>query len=232
MNSAQKNNKSSIKAGSTQKFTEIEDIKEDIVLLSGGSACLVIEIQATNFALLSKEEQDMKVNSYASLLNSLSFPVQIIIRNKKVDIASYLTHLTERIKKIEEGILPSNDPLSETKQQRLLAYMKNYKEFVSELVKFNTVLDKKFYISISYSYLEKGPQINVKGNDFLTSAKATLHTKAESLLGQLLKLSVRAKILQKDDLVKLFYDVYNQESDTPLRLDTMYEKAPIVTGQK
>ena len=39
---------------STQQFTEIEDIAEDIVLLKNGGACLVIEITASNFALLSQ----------------------------------------------------------------------------------------------------------------------------------------------------------------------------------
>lgn len=218
---AQKNS-SAAKAGSTQKFTEIEDIKEDVVLLFGGNACLVIEIQATNFALLSKEEQDTKVFSYASLLNSLSFPIQIIVRNKKVDIASYLTHLNEQVKKLEE----------DAKQPKLLNYVKAYKEFVSELVKFTTVLDKKFYLSIPYTYLEKGPQAALKGEDFFLQAKTTLHTKAESLLGQIAKLSLRAKILQKEELIKLFYDLYNEEAEIPLNLEQTYEKTPIVMGQK
>jgi len=67
-------------AGSTQKFTEIEDIAEDIIIYKGGFASLVVEVQASNFALLSENERDAKLSSYAGLLNSLSFPIQIIIR--------------------------------------------------------------------------------------------------------------------------------------------------------
>ena len=77
-NSAQK------KINSTQKFIEIEDIVDDIIILRGGGACLIIEVKATNFGLLSAEEQDVKIYSYAALLNSLSFPVQIVIRSKKL----------------------------------------------------------------------------------------------------------------------------------------------------
>ena len=47
-----KNTAQKIKS-STQKFTEIEEVKEDIILISGGHACLIVEIQATNFSLLS-----------------------------------------------------------------------------------------------------------------------------------------------------------------------------------
>src|SRR5437868_6138881 len=80
---------------STQKFTEIKLIKDNIVLFTAGNACAVIEVQASNFSLLSKEEQDIKIYSYASLLNSLSFPLQILVRNKKLDITNYLTTLDD-----------------------------------------------------------------------------------------------------------------------------------------
>jgi len=59
-----KNNKNH---NSTQKFTEIVDIVDDIVILEGGTACIVIEITASNFALLSEKEQDAKIYAYASL---------------------------------------------------------------------------------------------------------------------------------------------------------------------
>ena len=83
---------------STQKFTEIVDFVDNTVIMEGGNACLIIEITASNFALLSKREQDSRIFSYASLLNSLSFPIQILIRNKRIDITSYLRELDEAIK--------------------------------------------------------------------------------------------------------------------------------------
>src|ERR1041385_1388521 len=78
---------------STQKFTEILDFVVSTVVLTGGNACLIVELTASNFSLLSRREQDAKIFSYASLLNSLSFPIQILIRNKKIDITSYIKEL-------------------------------------------------------------------------------------------------------------------------------------------
>src|SRR5665647_506424 len=89
----------------TQKFTEIQDVVDDIVILTGGNACLVIEVTATNFALLSAGEQDSKIYSYAALLNSLSFPIQILIRSKKLDITSYLKLLDVEAKKTQNLML-------------------------------------------------------------------------------------------------------------------------------
>jgi len=77
-----KNSAQKIKA-TTQKFIEILDIVDNVVLLASGNACSVIEVQATNFALLSSEEQNARVLSYAALLNSLSFPIQVFISKQK-----------------------------------------------------------------------------------------------------------------------------------------------------
>ncbi len=177
----------------TQKFIEIQDIIDNIVLLSFGNACMVIEVQATNFSLLSQEEQNIKVLSYSALLNSLSFPIQVFIRSKKIDISSYLRLLDGEVAKNQNPLLKNQ--------------IKLYKDFVAELVKVNTVLDKKFYIAIPYSSLESG--INVRGNNFFLSAKAKLSSKAESLHAQLRRMNLPAKTLNKDELVKLFHEIYN-----------------------
>lgn len=189
---------------STQKFTEIIDIIDNIVISSSGNASLIIGVTSINFALLSKEEQDAKVFAYASLLNSLSFPLQIFIRSKRIDISSYLKLLDQEIKRTQNQILESRIRL--------------YRDFIQELVKVNTVLDKKFYIVISYSYLEAGI-MSVKGtlkkdsfqkNAFAEAAKTGLDLKAKSIHSQLKGLGLLAKTLEKEELTKLFYEIYNE----------------------
>lgn len=180
---------------STQKFIEIEDIIDNVVLLSSGNACLIIEVTATNFALLSKEEQDAKVLSYSSLLNSLSFPIQIVVRSKKVDISSYLKLL--------------DDEIMESQNQLFKNQIKQYRDFIQELVKVNTILDKKFYIVLTHSFLEGG--IGQDKESFSRASKAKLSSKAESIHAQLKRINLLAKTLGKEDLVRLFYEIYNGE---------------------
>lgn len=207
----------------TQKFTEVENIVDDIVLFQGGSAALIIEVTATNFALLSAEEQDSKIYSYAALLNSLSFPIQIIIRSKKLDISSYLKLLDAQAKAIQNDLLAN--------QIRL------YREFVQELVKVNTVLDKKFYVCIPYSYMEKGVGATAMGDRknaksaFLEQAKAALHSKAEGIHSQVARLNLRAKTLEKEELIKLFYETYNDQTvETNQITDNL--RTPVVRGEE
>lgn len=187
-------NKSAQKSkATTQKFIEILDIVDNVVLLASGNACSVIEVQATNFALLSQEEQNVRVLSYSSLLNSLSFPIQVFIRSKKIDISSYLRLLSDEVEKSQNELLKNQINL--------------YRDFVQELVKVNAVLDKKFYIVVPYTGLESG--IGMSQDNFFLAAKAKLATKTESLHSMLRRMNLSARTLGKEELVKLFHEIYN-----------------------
>lgn len=217
-----------MKPASTQKFTEIVDIVDQVVLLSGGNAALVIEVQASNFALLSQEEQNAKIYAYASFLNSLSFPIQIVVRNKKIDISSYINLLNQQIKQTT-----LHQTLSDNQNQALISYIQLYRDFITELVKVNTVLDKNFYIIVSYSYLEKGTVNMAKGktDSFAQNALAALRTKADGVLTQLSRLSLKARILEKEELVRLFYEIYNPNNPVSGNIAESTEKT-VITGQK
>jgi len=209
---------------STQKFTEIADIIDNTVIYINGNASLLIEVTASNFALLSKAEQDAKIYSYASLLNSLTFPIQILIRNRRVDITSYLKSLEAQE--------------NQTKNPLLAQHIKLYRNFVHEMIKVNVVLNKTFYVVLSYNSLEGGiggaKQALGKGGkvnpDFAASAQKSLLAKAESVHGQLKKLSLAAKTLEKEELVQLFYDIYNNNTIDPSQVDADI-KATIVKQQ-
>lgn len=215
-----KNPAQTIKA-TTQKFTEIEDIIDNVVFLFFGNACLVIEVTAANFPLLSTDEKLAKIYSYVALLNSLSFPIQILIQSKKIDISSYLKLLSLEATK--------------TQNQLLANKIKLYGEYVESLVKINSVLDKKFYIIIPYSSLEEGA-IKAAGNIKkglaqkqirFESASVSLKLKAASLHAQLARLNLHAKTLNKDELIKLFYSIYSGNS-AEINQQAINIQAPVV----
>jgi type IV secretory pathway VirB4 component len=183
----------------TQQFIEIEEIQDDVVLLKDYSAVLVIEISAVNFWLLSSEEQMSIIYAYGSLLNSLSFPLQILILSKKMDISNYLDYLDQRIAKTSDEILKTR--------------LQSYKEFIKNIVKKNTVLEKRFFFVIPFSTLELGiTGVNVsylKKDYVLSRAKTSLYPKRDHLLRLLAKIGLSGKVLQKQELTELFYNLYN-----------------------
>lgn len=182
---------------STQSFTEIEDIKDDILLLKDFSAAVVISVGAVNFWLLSAEEQSSIIYSYSSLLNSLSFPIQILILSKKMDISSYLEYL-------DSVMAAGKDELMRTR-------LGSYKEFIKSIIKKNSVLEKKFYFVVPFSPLEIGITAGggMKKEYVIARAKTSLYPKRDHLLRLLAKIGLRATVLQKQELTELFYNLYN-----------------------
>ncbi len=196
----------------TQHFTGIEDIVENIVILPGKQAAQIIEVVATNFSLQSADEQQVKILSYASLLNSLSFPIQIVIISRKLDISSYLALLDNQARVIK------NPKLSE--------HIGHYKDFISDLVKNNDVLDKKFYVAILYSFLEKGPGMPTQTKDknaFAAEAKNILDSKSLSIVQELARVGLKSNVLGKKELIRVFYELFNQEKPDERILENIHE---------
>ncbi len=189
---------------STQDHLSIEDIRDDLTILKAGGAALVLRTTAVNFGLLSEEEQDATIYTYAALLNSLTFPVQIVIRSKKTDISSYAKLIDEAYQK-----QPNPD---------LKAQIAHYKQFVIATVQQNEVLDKQFYLVIPFSPLEAGFRgiKQTKGvlpaAQILELAKPALATRRDHVIKQLSRLGIKAFQLTTQQLIELYFDIYNPAS--------------------
>ncbi len=206
---------------STQSFIEIEEIKDDVVLMKDFSAATAVEVSAVNFWLLSTEEQSSMIYSYAGLLNSLSFPVQILIVSKKMDISAYLDYLEERIGKTQVELIKT----------RLVSY----REFIKNIVKKNTVLEKRFFFIVPFSPLElgvSGAQPGSLNRDYVISrAKTSLYPKRDNLLRLLAKTGLTGSILYSQQLSELFYNLYNPSS-TGRRMAPVESYTDVVMTQK
>jgi len=191
----------------TQEFLEIEDIIDDIVILTSGFAALVIETTAVNFGLLSEEEQDALIYAYASFLNSLSFPLQIVIISKRMDISSYIEFLEAEENKSPNMVMKDR--------------IRTYREFIMSTIKENKVLEKKFYLVIPFSVLEMGIKDTTRSftgkkkrlpfaKDYIVSrAKISLFPKRDHILRQLSRIGLKGRQLATQELVELFYNLYN-----------------------
>ena len=205
---------------STQSFIEIEEIKDDVVLMKDFSAATVIEVSAVNFWLLSSEEQSSMIYSYAGLLNSLSFPVQILIISKKMDISAYLDYLDDKINKMTVDLMKKR--------------LNSYKEFIKNIIKKNTVLEKRFFFVVPFSPLELGISGTSPGSlnkgYVISRAKTSLYPKRDNLIRLLLKNGLKGTILLAQELSELFYNLYNP-SATGRKLGPLESYTDVVMTQ-
>lgn len=197
---------------STQRFTEIETIDHNIVLFVDGACAMVVGATAVNFGLLSEKEQDAIIYAYAGLLNSLSFPIEILIRTQHKDVTAYLRTLEDQEKK--------------QKNPKLATSIHNYRLFVAATVKEKDVLDKKFYLVLPFSYLELGVSANVLmgGNKkrglpypktyIFEKALTVLTPKIDHVVRLLNRIGLQAKQLNSEQLARLYFEIYNQGAPT------------------
>lgn len=212
---------------STQQHLDIDDIRDNIVILRNGNAVTVLQTTAVNFDLLSEREQDSMIFAYAALLNSLTYPIQVLVRSKKMDISNYIKLLGEAQQKAAN--------------EQIAYQIGLYANFIKELVSRNEVLDKRFYIVIPYAgttlsqaltlpslFTKKAP-VEDRWH-ILEKAKVNLGPKVDHLIKQVARIGVKAHQLTTEELVEFYYDLYNPDVSLEQKaaLNTTEYTTPIV----
>lgn len=206
-----------MKYGSTQDFLDIYEIKNDCIVLKTGKVAAVLQLNSINFDLLSAREQDAIISTYSEIINSLNFPLQIVIRSRAMNIEKYVL----KLKNIEDKVL---DPL--LKKQATA-----YREFVQKTIRVNKVLDKSFYLVIPsgvdhYEEVGKSPfeffsklmgqqnqrAVDINPDQLIAQSRGDLIPKIDTLIRLFEKIRINAKRMTTVELVKLYYEIYKESS--------------------
>jgi len=193
----------------TQSFLDVAEVKEDTIVLKNGSLRSVIAVSSINYDLKSTDEQDAIISQYQNFLNSLDFPVQILISSRKLDMKHYLEFLGEKEKE-QDGEL-------------LRLQISEYKNFITQLVTVSNIMDKNFYIIVPFSPIENEEKsffsnflnvINPKKNiiekrENFETCKSQLFQRVDHVMAGLSGIGLRLAPLQTQELVELLYNAYN-----------------------
>ena len=203
---------------STQKYLDVAKVKKDTIILKNGSLRSVLAISAINFDLKSSEEQEAIIHQYQNFLNSLDFPVQIIISSRKLNMDNYLDFLTNKEKEQESELL----------RMQIL----EYKKFIEQLVSVSNIMDKSFYVVIPFSPIEskkKGllsnifslvnPEKNILENeDNFETYRDQLFQRVDHVIASLSGMGLRIVPLKTDELIELLFNSYNPELFNAVKL--------------
>src|SRR3989344_7813602 len=196
---------------STQKYLSIAEIKDDVVVLKDGSVRSVLLVSSINFALKGEDEQNAIIQSYVGFLNSLSFPLQIVIQSRNLNIDNYLTKLSNLEK--------------EQTNELLRMQIADYRSFLGELLELGQIMTKKFYAVVPFSGIKKEKKkfweqvldafsparsITLSQKKF-EHYKEELMKRVDFVMSGLSAAGLSAVPLDTQSLIELYYNTYNPE---------------------
>lgn len=207
-----KKQKESEKNASTQRFLRIGEIKDNILILKNGSARAIIKTSSLNFNLKSEQEQNAIISAYQGFLNSLEFPIQILIKSKKLDLDDYIDQIKELGEKQENKLL---------KDQTF-----EYAQYVKRLIDYADIMEKEFYVIVPYDpgrvkgtlktqtfFQRMSPQdtqVNYgKRKKEFENIKKWLSQRTQIITNGLENCGLKAELLNTTEIIKLFYSSYN-----------------------
>ena len=205
-------NKNSSNVKTTQSFLRISEIKNDSVVIDDGTLRAVIAVSSTNFDLKSQEEQNSIIFNFQRFLNSLDFPIQILMQSRKMEIGNYL----EKLKIMAE----------KQTNELLRVQTTEYTEFISRLIENASIMNKNFYIIVPLGMSIFPPIKGFFGKMFgggkakeaqdkitnFEKYKEELDTRVNSIMGNLSGLGVRGVRLKTEEVIQLYYNSYNFEA--------------------
>ena len=224
---------------STQNTLQIAEIRDGIVIMNDGSFRSVLMLKSVNFDLMSPQEREGVEYAYQGFLNSLYFPIQILVRSSKVDIRPYL----EKLDKIR----------SEHDNMLLALLMEDYIGFMSSIAQQTNIMDKRFYMVIPFiptsldaqkaveasknfmgnllSAFQGAKESHVVINEpDLEAAKTELRNRVQAALAGLMQCGVQGLPLDTQELIELYYDAYNPDTATRQQLKNFADlSAPVIT---
>src|SRR3990167_246161 len=196
---------------STERFLDIAEIRDDMVLLKDGTVRAVLLVSSINFALKSVEEQEAIIQAYMTFLNSLEYPIQIVIQSRRMNIDAYMNRLIQQERNMTNDLLRGQ--------------IVEYRSFITELVELGQIMQKMFYLVIPYDPLtNKKKNFRTRFSEALSPAssaklnKEQLADRIEQLMrrvelvgGQLNSMGLSSARLDTQSLIELYYDVYNPD---------------------
>lgn len=177
------------KKGSARAQVQIKEIKENIICLPHNHYRMVLETSSINFELKSEAEQDVLLDSFQTFLHSLPTPIQILIRVREVAIDTYLEELAVHKQGERDTVYAQ--------------HIDQYISFIKDLVSGSKILSRKFYIVIPYTHTERS-------HDFSLITQQ-IYLYRDIVSRGLERLGMKAKTVETQELLDLFYQLYNPQ---------------------
>lgn len=196
-------------ASSTQRYVDVEEIRDGVVVLKNGSLRSILLVSSLNFDLKSAEEQDAIILQYQNFVNSLDFPLQILVSSRRFDIRPYIELL--------------KDKENHQKNELLRLQISEYQNFIKSLAEVSNIMSKLFYIIVPFSPIEDKEKglfhslttlFNPAGavierREFFETYKNQLWQRVDHVSFGLSQTGLKVAPLNTEEIIELLYNSYN-----------------------
>ncbi len=204
--------KQTSKKPNTRQVLPFNEIRNDTVIMKDGTLRAILMVSSINFDLKSEDEQQAIISAYMQFLNSFTYPIQIVVQSRQMDITPYL----EKLRKMER----------EQTNELLKMQIGDYRKYIGELVELGDIMSKRFYVIVPYDPLsdkQKGffsrfgelfsPASVVKLNDKkFKSRNKELQQRVEHVITGLEGVGLTSQRLDTQSLIELYYSSYNPDT--------------------
>ncbi len=198
------------KEDATQHFVPIADIHDDVVILKDGQLCMVLLASSINFALKSAEEQQAILSQFQAFLNAVDFSLQVYVQSRRLDIRPYLE------------ILRTRESIQDNELMRI--QLREYMDFISSFTEQVEIMTKNFFVVVPYtplqintgnvpSFLKKKTTESEKSDRFFEH-RTQLEQRISIVEQGLSRIGVRTALLGTNELIELFYHIFNPDDLT------------------
>ena len=240
-------------------FMEFDKIEDNMIIQKNGKRFIMaIECQGVNYDLMSGVEKTGVEEGFVQFLNTLRFPIQLYVQTRTVNLESSINTYKKRVDQVESNLFRMTQQYNEmaesgqytkeqlskafyevTKQRNLYEYGKDIIYDTEKMSLNKNILNKKYYIIISYSPNESGTD-EFDSQEIQGMAFSELYTRAQSVIRTLSACSVNGKILNSTELSELLYIAYNRDESETFDLkkaikgdyDALYSTAPDVLEKR
>lgn len=192
----------------TQTFVPIKEVRDGIIVEKDGGMRAILLASSLNFSLKSDDEKSAILLQFQDFLNSLDFPVQIVVQSRKLDIRPYLALLEAQEKNQVNSLMK--------------VQTREYIEFIRTFTESTNIMTKNFFIVVSYTPATLTPGKSKGLTSFLKPkdkafAKEASFEEARSQLEErlavveqgLVRTGVRIARLGTEEVIELFYKAFN-----------------------
>jgi hypothetical protein len=173
---------------SSRKQIDILDVTDGVLRLRHDHYRKILKVSPVNFELRSEDEQDVIIDRYESFLNSIGFPLQVLVRTREIDMDEYLKNIADRTVTEKEKVYKTQ--------------LQNYDQFVRKLVRTNKILTRYFYVVVPYDAARRTDHALIQEQ---------LNDRVDIVIKGLAKIGVQSKELKNLEVLDLFYSFYSPE---------------------